>query len=92
MSGISADVPVLPGLRVYPNPVRTSLNITMAGSGAGVPVSFYDISGRLVGRKVLAPGISSELDLGSLLGEVAPGVIVVRAPGYRPAKVLYLRP
>jgi hypothetical protein len=57
-----------------------------------VPVSFYDISGRLVGRTVLAPGVSSELDLGSLLGGAAPGVIMVEAPGYRPAKVLYLSP
>jgi subtilisin family serine protease len=91
-SGIPADVPALPGLRIYPNPARTSLNITMAGSGATVPVSFYDISGRLVGRTVLAPGVSSELDLGSLLGGVAPGIIIVEAPGYRPAKVLYMKP
>lgn len=91
-SGVSADVQIPPGLRVYPNPARTSLHIAPAGSGAGVPVSFYDISGRLVGRMVLASGISSEVDLGSLLDGVAPGVIMVEAPGHRPAKVLYLKP
>ena len=90
-SGISADVQAQPGLRVYPNPARTSLHIALAGKGAGVPVSFYDISGRLIGRRRVAPGVSSEVDLGSLLDGVAPGVVIVEAPGHRPAKVLYLK-
>jgi hypothetical protein len=91
-SGISADAQVSPGLRVYPNPARTSLRIALAGSGAHVPVSFYDISGRLIGRRWVVSGGAAEIDLGSLLGSIAPGVVIVEAPGHRPAKMLYLRP
>ncbi len=91
-SGLTPDVQVSPGLRVYPNPVRTSLHIDLAGLGTRVPVSFYDISGRLIGRRMVGPGGSGEIDLGSLLGRVAPGVVIVEAPGYAPAKVLYLKP
>jgi len=90
-SGISADVQVMPGLRVYPNPARTSLHIGLARSAIPVPVSFYDISGRLIGRRWVVPGGAAEVDLGSLLGSVAPGVVIVEAPGHRPAKVLYLK-
>jgi subtilisin family serine protease len=92
LSGLTADVQVLPGLRVYPNPARTSLHIALVGSGTGVPVSFYDISGRLIGRRMVVPGGAADLDLGSLLGSAAPGVVIVEAPGHQPAKVLYLKP
>jgi subtilisin family serine protease len=91
-SGITADVEVEPGLGVYPNPARTSLHISLAGAGGGLPLSFYDITGRLIGRRMITPGAALEVDLGSLLAGAAPGVVIVEAPGHKPAKVLYLKP
>jgi subtilisin family serine protease len=91
LSGVPAGPRAQGRLRVYPNPARTSLSIALEGTGKSLPVSFYDISGRLIGRRMLVPGNPGEVDLGSLLEGVAPGVVMVEAPGYRPAKVLYLK-
>lgn len=91
-SGISADDQASPRLRVYPNPVRTTLRIGLSGSAACLPVSFYDISGRLIGSRLVGTSGTAEVDVGSLLGKAAPGLVIVDAPGYRPAKVLYLKP
>lgn len=91
-SGLKPGAEMVSGLRLYPNPVRTSLHISLDRSEAGTPVSFYDISGRLVGRVTVGPAGSAVLDLNSILEDAAPGVMMVRAPGHAPAKVLYLKP
>ncbi len=91
-SGVDAATGTLPPLGLYPNPVRTSLHISLSRTAERTPVSFYDISGRLIWQVTVGPAGTASVDLGSMPGRVAPGVVVVKAPGHAPAKVLYLRP
>ena len=91
-SGLDPGVSALQELRVYPNPCRSSLRVSLSGLKTPASVLFFDVTGRLIGRSEVGPVGSADVDLGSMLGGVGPGLVIVKVSGYAPAKVLVLSP
>jgi serine protease AprX len=91
VSGIAGLERGAGGIAVYPNPSGGTFHLRWPGRDVAHPVSFYDISGRLVARLDLPASGSSVIDLDRVASGAVPGVLFVDVPGVGRTKVLVLR-
>jgi serine protease AprX len=93
-SGVGPGGSLASGLKVYPNPCRTSFYISYPsypGASARGPVRVFDVAGRLIGQLGLEPSGRTEVRLDQAIPGVAPGIIFVELPCREKAKVLILK-